>query len=347
MNPAEVDRRGHPERPARPRRRRLSHRAEVGDGRQEPGAAQVRRLQRRRGRPRRLHGPQRAGERPAPGPRGHGDRRLRRRGRPGLHLRPRRVPAGHPAARDRRSTRRGGWGCWAARSSSRRSTSGSTSGSAPARSSAARRRRCIASIEGRRGSPRPRPPYPADAGLWGNPTLINNVETFANVPPIIRNGRRLVRLDRHREEQGDQGLRPGRQDPQHRAGRGADGHHAARDRLGDRRRRARRRQDQGGADRRPLRRLHPGRGTRHAGRLRVARAARLDHGLRRHDRHGRDHQHGRRRQVLHGVLHGRVVRQVHPLPRGHRAAAPPADQDHRAAGDAPTTWPSSRRSATW
>ena len=46
----------------------------------------------------------------------------------------------------------------------------------------------IASIEGKRGTPRPRPPYPAEYGLWGHPTLINNVETFANVPPIIRNG---------------------------------------------------------------------------------------------------------------------------------------------------------------
>lgn len=46
----------------------------------------------------------------------------------------------------------------------------------------------IASIEGRRGSPRPRPPYPAESGLWGYPTLINNTETFANVGPIIRKG---------------------------------------------------------------------------------------------------------------------------------------------------------------
>jgi bidirectional [NiFe] hydrogenase diaphorase subunit len=46
----------------------------------------------------------------------------------------------------------------------------------------------IASIEGKRGTPRPRPPYPAMEGLLGQPTLINNVETFANVPPIIRNG---------------------------------------------------------------------------------------------------------------------------------------------------------------
>jgi bidirectional [NiFe] hydrogenase diaphorase subunit len=46
----------------------------------------------------------------------------------------------------------------------------------------------IASVEGKRGTPRPRPPYPAVAGLLGQPTLINNVETFANVAPIIRNG---------------------------------------------------------------------------------------------------------------------------------------------------------------
>jgi bidirectional [NiFe] hydrogenase diaphorase subunit len=46
----------------------------------------------------------------------------------------------------------------------------------------------IASIEGKRGQPRPRPPFPAESGLWGCPTLINNVETFANVAPILRNG---------------------------------------------------------------------------------------------------------------------------------------------------------------
>lgn len=46
----------------------------------------------------------------------------------------------------------------------------------------------IASVEGKRGIPRPRPPYPAIAGLWGAPTLINNVETFANIAPIIRHG---------------------------------------------------------------------------------------------------------------------------------------------------------------
>lgn len=46
----------------------------------------------------------------------------------------------------------------------------------------------MASIEGKRGTPRVRPPYPTESGLWGAPTMINNVETLANVPPIIRNG---------------------------------------------------------------------------------------------------------------------------------------------------------------
>lgn len=44
------------------------------------------------------------------------------------------------------------------------------------------------SIMGKRGEPRPRPPFPAVKGVWGKPTIINNVETFANIPPIILNG---------------------------------------------------------------------------------------------------------------------------------------------------------------
>jgi NADH:ubiquinone oxidoreductase subunit F (NADH-binding)/(2Fe-2S) ferredoxin/Pyruvate/2-oxoacid:ferredoxin oxidoreductase delta subunit len=46
----------------------------------------------------------------------------------------------------------------------------------------------MASIEGKIGEPRPRPPYPAQSGLWGKPTNINNVKTWANIPLIIRNG---------------------------------------------------------------------------------------------------------------------------------------------------------------
>ncbi len=46
----------------------------------------------------------------------------------------------------------------------------------------------IASIEGQRGMPRPRPPFPANEGLWGKPTNINNVETLASIPWIVTNG---------------------------------------------------------------------------------------------------------------------------------------------------------------
>ncbi len=46
----------------------------------------------------------------------------------------------------------------------------------------------LASVEGRRAMPRPRPPYPANSGLWGKPTLIQNVETLANIPQIVLNG---------------------------------------------------------------------------------------------------------------------------------------------------------------
>ncbi len=46
----------------------------------------------------------------------------------------------------------------------------------------------MASIEGQRGMPRPRPPFPANSGLWGKPTNINNVETWANIPQIVLKG---------------------------------------------------------------------------------------------------------------------------------------------------------------
>ncbi len=46
----------------------------------------------------------------------------------------------------------------------------------------------MTSIEGNRGEPRPRPPFPAEKGLYGKPTILNNVETYANIPRIILNG---------------------------------------------------------------------------------------------------------------------------------------------------------------
>ena len=56
----------------------------------------------------------------------------------------------------------------------------------------------IHSIEGQRGQPRIRPPYPTESGLWGKPTVINNVETFANVPAVINYGADWFSPDRHR-----------------------------------------------------------------------------------------------------------------------------------------------------
>ena len=51
----------------------------------------------------------------------------------------------------------------------------------------------LASIEGYRGEPRTKPPFPANKGLWGKPTIINNVETFANIAPILLKGAKWFR----------------------------------------------------------------------------------------------------------------------------------------------------------
>jgi bidirectional [NiFe] hydrogenase diaphorase subunit len=139
----------------------------------------------------------------------------------------------------------------------------------------------IESIEGKRGIPQVRPPYPAESGLWDCPTLINNVETFANIAPIINKGAEWFANIGTAKSKGTKvfalagkirytGLIEVPMGMSLRE-------------LVD---------DQGGADRRPFRRLHSGKPARHAGRLRIAPGARLHHGLRRHDRHGPDDEHG-------------------------------------------------------
>ena len=89
----------------------------------------------------------------------------------------------------------------------------------------------IRSIEGHRGTPRPRPPHPSVSGLFGKPTLINNVETWANVPIIILDGGNWFSTVGTGKQQRHQGVRAGRQGPQHRPYRGADGYDAPRDHL--------------------------------------------------------------------------------------------------------------------
>ena len=66
----------------------------------------------------------------------------------------------------------------------------------------------IASIEGKRGFPTMRPPYPAEKGLWGKPTLINNVETLSLVSWIIRHGDEAFQTNWHCQQQRNQGFCP-------------------------------------------------------------------------------------------------------------------------------------------
>ena len=108
-----------------------------------------------------------------------------------------------------------------------------------------------------------------------------------------------------------------------------------------------RRQDQSCPDGRPFGRLHPRRGAGYAGGLRLPDQARLHHGLGRHDRHGRHHEDGGRRPVLHGVLHGRIVRQMHSLPGRHGADAWSADEDPGAQSHRARPARSSKSCARW
>ena len=75
-----------------------------------------------------------------------------------------------------------------ARTTSTATTSTSSCTTAPAPTSAARRRRCSKASKARRAMPRLKPPFPANMGLYGCPTTVNNVETIAQVPDIMRRG---------------------------------------------------------------------------------------------------------------------------------------------------------------
>ena len=133
---------------------------------------------------------------------------------------------------------------------------------------------------------------------------------------------------------------------QHRPRRGADGHDPARDRLRRRRRHPRRQGVQGRPDRRPVRRLPAGGQARRAGGLRHARGRGLHDGLRRHDRHGRGHLHGGRRQVLPALPRLGVVRQLHLVPRRARHACTTCSATSPRAAARGRPSPSSRSSPT-
>ena len=145
----------------------------------------------------------------------------------------------------------------------------------------------MTSIEGHRGEPRPRPPFPAVKGLFGKPTILNNVETYANVPQIILKGADWFASMGTEKSKGTKVFALGGKI--HNTGLVA------------------------------LRRLHPRPVPGYSGGLRQPHRNRLHDGLRRSYRYGRGHLHGGHRQVLPGVHRGRELRQVHPLPHRHQA----------------------------
>ncbi len=98
----------------------------------------------------------------------------------------------------------------------------------------------LSSLEGERGQPRSKPPFPAVAGLYAAPTLVNNVETLSSVPYILKMGGRGLHRDRHRALQGHpRVLAVGQRAPARQLRVGAD-LDAARPDRGPRRRRRRR-----------------------------------------------------------------------------------------------------------
>ena len=198
-------------------------------------------------------------------------------------------------------------------------------------------------MEGHRGEPRNKPPFPALYGLWGKPTLMNSVETFADVPVILERG-----ADWWKDQgiNGATGLKffaiSGHVERPGRLLRARGLHDARPHRAGGRRHgRARGRRDP--ARRRVLELPRPAAPRRAAG-LEAAAGGGLDARLRRGDRHGRGHGPARREHERPALLPQRVVRQVRPVPGGLDEGARHPQRPRSQRARAPTT--SRRRSSS-
>mgnify|MGYP003694741233 CR=1 FL=1 len=197
--------------PARPRRRGLRDRAQVelhAEDRRPHEAASS--CNARRVGAGLVQGPHDHGARPVPDPRGHPDRRLGDRREAQLRLRARRVQRSRSRALE--SRRRGA--AYAKklprqeRASARRASSTTSSCTRGAGAYiCGEETGLLESLEGKKGQPRKKPPFPAQYGAFGLPTTVNNVETFAHVPFILERGVEWFKARRHREEPGHDALR--------------------------------------------------------------------------------------------------------------------------------------------
>ena len=132
----------------------------------------------------------------------------------------------------------------------------------------------LESLEGRRGIVRAKPPLPAHKGLFGKPTVINNVLSFAAIPFILADGAKAYADFGMGRSRGTMPIQLAGNIQLRRPVRDRLRHHARRTRRRHRRRHAQRPPGARGAGRRPARRLFPARAVRHAVRLRGLRRAR-------------------------------------------------------------------------
>ena len=178
--------------------------------------------------------------------------------------------------------------------------------------------------------PGPALPIQRRKGCLAKPTLINNVETYANIAAHHPEWRSLVRENRNRKKQRDEGVRARGPHCQHWARGSADGHHTPRDYLRHRRRNSGRK-----ASTKPYRRAgRPAAACRRnsstcLSTMRTVQS-RLHHGVRRHDRHGRIPAWWMLRKYLHGILHERVVRQMCSMQGRHLSNEPNSGSHHAA-----------------
>ena len=333
-----ADRRARRLGPARPRRRGLPDRA-ARRASWPPASRALPGRQRRRVGARQLQGPRAAAAHAARAARGHPHRHERAAADARLHLHPRRVPDRVRGAGGPRSPRR-------ARAATSARPPGPTA-TCPEitvhRGAGAyicgEETALLSSLNGFRGQPSAKPPFPAVSGAFERPTLLNNVETIATIPAILRRGAEEYKALGTEQSGGTHVmsisghvLRPGNYEmPMSQTmghlieelaggvpgGRGAQGRHPGRCVV-----------------------AHPRpRGARHPVRPRGAGGRRDDGRLGGRDGDRRHDLHRAARPAHGGVLHARELRQVHALPRGHaldhRHAAPHRGRHRGARRDRP------------